>query len=329
MDYSVVVPALNEEESLVELYGEIRQALDATGGRWELVFVDDGSSDGTAAVMRRLSEADPRVRSLIFSRNFGKSAAYSAAFAVVRGDVVITMDADLQDDPAELPKLLAELGRGNDLVIGWKMGRLENEPTKTLPSRVFNGLNRLLFGVSFRDQNSGYRAMRLQVARALDLHGDNYRFIPQLAHLSGFRVAQVGVVHRKRKFGYSKYGVRRFWTGLLDALTVRFLTGFRRKPLHFFGTAGLAVALAGGGLEFYVLARKLLGGTFQEHVAALIIGVMLLIVGFQSILIGLLGELFAAPSSSHFHVVASYGHDATRANDAEPTTRREPLREPA
>lgn len=210
------------------------------------------------------------------------------------------------------------------------MGRLENEPTKTLPSCVFNGLNRLLFGVSFRDQNSGYRVMRLAVARVLELHGDNYRFIPQLAHLAGFRVSQVGVVHRKRKFGYSKYGVRRFWTGLLDALTVRFLTGFRRKPLHFFGTAGLITALAGGGLESYVLLRKLLGGTFQEHVAALVIGVMLVIVGFQSILIGLLGELFAAPGSSQYHVISAHGFDGESQRPVvDAALRREPLREPA
>ncbi|MDH5675893.1 MAG: glycosyltransferase family 2 protein [Myxococcales bacterium] len=300
MDLTFVVPALDEENSIGELYREIVTAGDAVVKSWELLFVDDGSSDGTARVIRELAEADDRVRLLQFKRNFGKSAAYSAAFKEARGELVVTMDADLQDDPAELPKLLETLQDGHDLVIGWKMRRLENEPTKTLPSRVFNLVSRMLFGIAFKDQNSGYRIMRRPVAAGLVLHGDHYRFIPQLAHLAGYRVGQIGVLHRKRKHGHSKYGVTRFWTGLLDLLTVRFLTRFRGRPLHFFGTVGLMPIVLGMGLEVYVLVMKALGETFQEHIAALIVGITLMLIGFQCIIIGLIGEMLSAPPTAPY-----------------------------
>jgi glycosyltransferase involved in cell wall biosynthesis len=300
IDFSIVVPALNEADSIAELYTEIVDSLDKIGGTWELLFVDDGSDDDTADIMQNISQADSRVTVLGFTRNFGKSAAYSAAFSMARGNTVITMDGDLQDNPAELPVLVEALRQGNDLVVGWKLDRLENEPGKTIPSRVFNALNRILFGMSFKDQNSGYRAMRRVVAQSLELQGDQYRFIPQLAHLAGFKVAEVGVRHRRRKYGNSKYGLSRFWTGLLDLFTVRFLTRFRRRPLHFFGTMALIMGAIGVGLEAYVLASKLFGDTFQQHIAAMIIGVMLILIGFQCLIIGLIGELLAAPPLPQF-----------------------------
>ncbi|MEO0601208.1 MAG: glycosyltransferase family 2 protein [Myxococcota bacterium] len=294
-----VVPALDEAESLPQLFDEIREAARVVDRTFEVIVVDDGSTDGTVDAVRSARAEDPRIRLLSFSRNFGKAAAYTAAFQRARGEVVVTMDADLQDDPAELAKLLAEL-EGQDVVVGWKIARMGNEPTKTLPSRVFNAMNRLVFGIAFRDQNSGYRVMRREVARTLELSGDNYRFIPQLAHLAGFRVGETGVVHRKRVHGVSKYGVTRFWTGLLDLLTVGFLARFRHRPLHFFGTAGLLPIAIGVGLLLYVLAMKLLGDTFQEHVAAMIIGVTSLLIGFQSVLIGLVAELLAAPRGDRY-----------------------------
>lgn len=303
MDFSFILPILNEEGSLPVLYDEIVAVMRDLGATYELIFIDDGSSDRSVEIVRSLAQRDDSVRVIEFSRNFGKSAAYTAGFAAATGQRIVTMDGDLQDDPAELPKLLAKLDEGNDLVIGWKMHRMGNEPSKTLPSRLFNGLNRLLFGVSFRDQNSGYRVMHLEVARVLELTGDHYRFIPQLAHIAGFRVDEVGVVHRKRRFGVSKYGVTRFWTGLLDLLTVRFLTRYQGKPLHFFGTVGLAPILLGLGLEVYVLVMKLVGHTFQEHIAALIIGVMMILMGAQSIVIGLIGEMLIAPPRARYTVV--------------------------
>lgn len=299
VEISVVIPALNEAESLPELFDELKEALGPITARYEIVVVDDGSSDETPEVAVAAGERDPRIRLLRFSRNFGKAAAYMAAFERVRGELVVTMDADLQDDPAELPKLLSAL-EDHDLVIGWKISRMGNEPTKTLPSRVFNFFNRWVFGISFKDQNSGYRIMRLAVARTLDLSGDNYRFIPQLAHLAGFRVTQIGVQHRKRRHGVSKYGVTRFWTGLLDLLTVGFLARYRYKPLHFFGTAGLPAIALGVGLLLYVLIMKLAGSSFTTHLAAMMIGVTSLLLGFQSVLLGLLAELVGAPAAPRY-----------------------------
>ncbi|MEN0060548.1 MAG: glycosyltransferase family 2 protein [Myxococcota bacterium] len=296
-----VVPALNEAESLPQLFDEIRAACHTVDKTFEVIVIDDGSSDGTVDAVRTARADDPRIRLISFTRNFGKAAAYTAAFRRARGALVVTMDADLQDDPSELPKLLMEL-EDQDVVVGWKMHRMGNEPTKTLPSRVFNRMNRLVFGVAFRDQNSGYRIMRREVAHALELSGDNYRFIPQLAHLAGFRVGEVGVLHRKRVHGVSKYGVTRFWTGMLDLLTVGFLARFRHRPLHFFGTVGLLPISVGVGLLIYVLGMKLAGDNFSQHLAALIIGVTSLLIGVQSILIGLVAELLAAPQGDQFVV---------------------------
>jgi glycosyltransferase involved in cell wall biosynthesis len=301
---SVVVPALNEVQSIEPLYVEVSAVMDALGEGWELVFVDDGSGDGTVDKMWALADRDPRVRVVKFVRNFGKSAAYMAGFEQIRGRMVVTLDADLQDDPHEIPRMLGRMrAEGWDLIVGWKQGRTGNEPHKALPSKVFNGLIALLFGLSLHDSNCGFRVMRAEVARSLDLYGDQYRFIPELAHVKGFRVTEEGVNHRKRKFGRSKYGPKRFWTGLLDLITVRFITAFADRPLHFFGTFGLVPFVIGGGLEFYVLIAKLLGSTFQDHVGAIIIGVLLIIMGFQSVITGLIGEMLSAQQRARRFIV--------------------------
>jgi glycosyltransferase involved in cell wall biosynthesis len=300
--YSVVIPVCNEAESVEELQAELVPVMEKLGGGFEVLFVDDGSFDDTAVRLATIAARDKRVRVISFLRNFGKSSAYMAGFDAAQGEVVITMDADLQDDPAELPRLLARLegdesdGSSADLVVGWKQGRLENEPSKTVPSRFFNWLVHLFFGLRLHDSNSGFRVMRRAVAASLELYGDLYRFIPELAFLKGFRVAEVGVRHRRRKYGRSKYGVTRFWTGVLDLVTVRFITGFTQKPLHFFGTLGLFPVMVGFGLEAYVLVRKLAGDEFRTHLAALIVGVLLIVVGIQLIATGLIGEMITASS---------------------------------
>jgi glycosyltransferase involved in cell wall biosynthesis len=292
--YSVVIPAFNEAESVGEICREVTQKLVTLGKPFEVLVVDDGSFDDTPSLLAELVRADSRVRAIRLRRNFGKSAAYTAGFDEARGEIIITMDADLQDDPAELPGLLTRLDEGFDLIIGWKQGRLEHEPSKTLPSRFFNSLVHLLFGLRLHDSNSGFRVMRRAVAANLDLYGDLYRFIPELAYMRGFKVAEVGVAHRRRRHGRSKYGPTRFWTGVLDLVTVRFITGFTQKPLHFFGTAGLFPLLVGTGLEVYVLVRKLSGDQFREHIAAIIVGVLLIVVGIQLLATGLIGEMIAA-----------------------------------
>ncbi len=303
--YSVVIPVYNEAESVTELHAELMPVLEKLSGACEVLFVDDGSFDETPARLAAIAAQDARVRVISFRRNFGKSSAYMAGFEAAQGEVIITMDSDLQDDPKELPKLLAAMGHGGsvDLVIGWKQGRLENEPTKTVPSRLFNWLVHLFFGLRLHDSNSGFRVMRRAVAASLELYGDLYRFIPELAFLKGFRVVEIGVQHRRRKHGRSKYGVTRFWTGVLDLITVRFITRFTQKPLHFFGTLGLFPLVAGFGLELYVLVRKFMGDEFRTHLAALIVGVLLVVVGIQLIATGLIGEMITASSRRHHYII--------------------------
>ncbi len=293
--YSVVIPVFNEVDSLYALHGEVTPVMEGLGEDYEVLYVDDGSTDGTAEALDQILEEDGRVRIIRFSRNRGKSATYMEAFRIARGRMVITLDSDLQDDPAEIPGMIGMLKEGCDLVVGWKQGRLENEPLKKTNSGVFNAILRLMFRTGIHDSNSGFRAMSSEVADSLDLYGDLYRFIPQLAHLEGFRVTEHPVRHRNRKHGRSKYGRKRLWTGLLDLLTIRFITTYAvQRPLHFFGTVGLVPFMAGLVLEVYVLIARLRGGSFQVHVAAIIIGVLLMLIGFQCIITGLIGEMISA-----------------------------------
>lgn len=307
--HSVVIPAYNEVESIREIHARLVPVLESMDGGWEIVFVDDGSTDGTGAALDEVAGSDERVVVIHHPRNFGKSAAYSAAFQEVRGDFVYTLDADLQDDPTELPRLLAAIEAGSDLVVGWKKGRMQNEPLKRIPSGVFNWLMTSSFGLHLKDSNSGIRGMRREVADSLVLYGDIYRFIPQLAHGAGFRVTEIPVQHHPRVHGHSKYGPKRFWTGLLDLVSVRFLTRYREKPTHFFATAGLVPLLLGVGLEFYVLAMKLMGDKFQEHVAAIIVGVLMVLVGVQAVAVGLIAELISAQLQHLRHEWTRAGRD--------------------
>ena len=307
MRYSVIIPAYNEASSLDELCRELAAVLDDLGESHEVLVVDDGSYDDTPSDLQDLAGHYPAVQPVRLRRNFGKSAAYSAGFERARGEVIVTMDADLQDDPSELSKLLAKLNDGHDLTVGWKQGRLENEPTRTVPSRFFNSLVHLTFGLRLHDSNSGFRVMRRAVAANIELYGDLYRFILELAYLRGFKVAEVGVAHRRRRHGRSKYGPTRFWTGVLDLVTVRFITGFTQKPLHFFGAAGLFPLLPGPGLEVYVLVRKLTGDQFREHIAAIIVGVLFIVVGIQLVATGLIGEMIAAQTRTLRHEAQELG----------------------
>lgn len=311
---SVVVPAYNEEGSVQALHDELRAVLERMTDRYEIIFVDDGSTDQTAGVLRGLAAGSDKVRLVEFVRNFGKSAAYTAGFTAASGDVVLTLDADLQDDPAEIPGLLEKLGEGFDLVIGRKVGRMGNEPLKALPSTFFNRAIAAVFGLKLNDINCGFRAMSRQVAKNLVLYGDLYRFIPILANVQGFRVAQVEVRHRKRVHGHSKYGAHRFWTSLLDLLTVRFITTYApQRPLHFFGALGLGLFVPGIMIELYVLTDRLFfGGSLQVHVAAIIIGVLLMLMGFQCVVTGLIGEMFnALPGKQRYLLKSDPGRAAT------------------
>lgn len=290
---TVVIPFFNERESLEELYRKLVGVLEPTGG-FELLFVDDGSTDGSFDVVRRLFGQDQRVRAIQLRRNLGKSAALAEGFRAARGETIAMIDADLQDEPAEIPKLTAALERA-DLVTGWKRER--NDPwTKTVPSRVFNGTARLLFGVRLHDLNSGLKVMRREVAESLDLYGEHHRFIPILAHLQGFRVDELPVQHHQRRFGQSKYGWRRFVRGSFDLLTIAFLSRFQNRPLHLFGAIGALFFAAGFIAAAYLSILHFVGQSIGQR-PLLTFSALAMLTGLQFFFTGLLAELITSRSA--------------------------------
>ncbi len=292
---SVVVPAFNEAESLPELHRELTGALATLGVPWEILYVDDGSRDGTDGVIESLCRSEPRVRGILLARNFGKSAALATGFKSVRGELVCTMDADLQDDPTELPKLLAALEQGLDLVSGWKVKRAD-PPTKRWPSKLFNAVTSAVAGVRLHDFNCGFKLYRREVTDALEVYGELHRFLPALAHWRGFRVGEVGVHHRARRFGKSKFGAARFVNGFLDLLTAAFISTSALKPLHVFGRIGLAFLLAGFGLAVWFVWQWSQGEPLRVRPLMLFSAASVLL-GIQFILMGLLGEMIAHQSA--------------------------------
>jgi glycosyltransferase involved in cell wall biosynthesis len=287
---SVVIPLYNERDSLEPLYEELDSALTALGRPYEIVFVDDGSTDGSFATLQQLHAADAaHIRLIQFRRNFGKTAALSAAFRRVRGEVVVTMDADLQDDPREIPKLLAKLEEGYDLVAAWRERR-HDPASKKLPSRIANAAVTLMTRVELHDVNCGFKAYRAPVVRELKLYGDLHRFIPVLAVWQGFTIAEVPVVHRPRRFGRSKYGWQRFIGSFFDFLVVLFLTHYLRRPLQLFGILGAMCFGVGLILGLYLAYLRFFGPGIGWR-PALFADVMAIVVGVQLISIGLLGEM--------------------------------------
>ncbi len=296
---SVVVPVYNEKESLGLLLGEIDAVGRQANLELEIVFVDDGSTDGSWPVIRDLAAKDRRVRGIRFRRNFGKAAALSAGFREVRGNPVLTLDGDLQDDPKEIPRFLAALDQGLDVVSGWK--RVRHDPWhKVAPSRVFNRLVSRLTGVWLHDHNCGMKCYRTEIFKEVRLYGELHRFIPVLAAARGYKVGEIEIDHRPRRFGHSKYGMRRFVKGFLDLLTVKFLTGFGQRPQHLLGTIGL-LGFAAGALGLVFLGITWLinlahpGAFLPLHERPLLIySVAALLLGAQMMSIGFLAELITA-----------------------------------
>jgi glycosyltransferase involved in cell wall biosynthesis len=291
MDVSILIPLLNEADSLSELYDQLEQAMATTGREWEVVFVDDGSTDGSLAVLRELFETHGNVRVLSFGRNLGKSAALAVGFREVEGAAVVTMDADLQDDPSEIPKLLTLIDEGYDLVTGWKKER-QDPLSKRLPSKLFNGVTAALSGLSLHDMNCGLKAYRREVVRAIKVYGELHRYTPVLAHWAGFRVTEVPVKHHPRRFGSSKFGAERFMRGFFDLLTVLFLKRYAARPLHLFGMVGAVLFAGGFGIGVYLTIVKIMGGAIGRR-PLLTLGILLMVVGVQFISFGLLAEMLA------------------------------------
>jgi glycosyltransferase involved in cell wall biosynthesis len=290
IEVSVILPVLDEVESLGVLHRELTEALQRLGRSYEIIFVDDGSRDGSFQSIEKLRLEDPRVRGVQLRRNFGKAAALAVGFGEAQGDVVVTLDADLQDDPAEIPKLLARLEDGFDLVSGWKQDR-QDPRSKTWPSRLFNWVTGFLTGVRLHDFNSGFKIYRREVVQEIRLYGELHRFIPALAAWRGFQVTEVPVHHRARRYGRTKFGSARLWRGFLDLLTVLFLTRYTRRPLHLFGGLGLIAWTVGFAVNAYLTGIWLSGAQPIGHRPLLAFGVLSMLVGVQFFAVGLLSEL--------------------------------------
>ena len=290
IEVSVLVPVLDEADSVGELAARVAAVLDRLGKSFEILFVDDGSRDGTPAKVREAHERDPRVKLVRLRRNFGKAAALSAGFDHSRGRILVTMDGDLQDDPDEIPRFLSTLEEnGLDLVSGWKRQR-RDPAAKRLPSRLFNWVTRRLAQVDLHDFNCGFKAYRREVLGEIAVYGELHRYIPVLASRRGFAVGEIEVNHLPRLHGASKYGWDRFYKGLLDLITVLFITRYTRRPLHLFGAWGLIFLTAGFGINLY-LAILWVGGAPLSNRPLLLLGILLMLLGIQVLTTGLVGEM--------------------------------------
>lgn len=291
-EISVLVPVLNEAGTVAELAAQVAEVIEGLGRSFEIVFVDDGSTDRTAAHLRAAHERDPRVKLVRLRRNFGKAAALSAGLDHSRGAIVITMDGDLQDDPREIPRFLEALEDGGfDLVSGWKRRR-RDRPVKRISSRLFNWVTRVLARVDLHDFNCGFKGYRREVLEQVSIYGELHRYIPVLASRRGFAVGEIRVHHMPRKSGVSKYGWDRYYKGLLDLLTVLFLTRYTPRPLHLFGVLGLVLLVGGFAVNLY-LAIAWFGGEALSRRPLLFLGVLLMVMGLQVLTTGLLAEMIA------------------------------------
>ncbi|MDR1964474.1 MAG: glycosyltransferase family 2 protein [Planctomycetaceae bacterium] len=298
MYLSVVVPVYNEEESLRQLYQEISEVAEANRYEFEVIFIDDGSKDGSWAVLEQLAATDERIRGIRFRRNFGKAAALNAGFEAARGEIVLTMDADLQDDPHEIPEFMAMMESGLEVVSGWK--KVRHDPWhKVIPSRFFNAMVSYMTGVKLHDHNCGMKCYRREIFDEITLYGELHRFVPVLAAARGYRVGEKVVAHRARQFGQSKYGFTRFIKGFLDLFTVWFLTGYGQRPQHLMGTVGLIAMGIGFFLLTYLASlwgfSRLLGNPINIGTRpAILYGVAALLFGGQILSMGVIAELFVA-----------------------------------
>lgn len=294
VDISVVIPVYNEADSLEPLFRKLSEVLGGMGRSFEIVFIDDGSVDGSGDVLENLRKLDSRVGVISFRRNFGKSAALDAGFGACRGELVFTMDADLQDDPGEMPSMVAKLEQEDfDLVSGWKHDR-QDPLGKTIPSRLFNLVTSFASGLRLHDFNCGFKLYRGIVARGLKVYGELHRYLPALAHWQGYRVTEIKVRHHKRKFGRSKFGAGRLVKGYLDLITVVFLNRYTRSPLHFFGTLGSLLCGLGFAIGLYFVGYWFIHQNIGGRVPLLLFAIFLMLTGVQLISTGLLGEMLTS-----------------------------------
>lgn len=291
VDLSIVVPVLNEEDNLDQLYVRLRWALDSLGKTCEIIFVDDGSTDKSFNVLKRLHEQDARVRVIRFRRNFGQTAAFAAGFDAAHGEVVVTLDADLQNDPADIPAILEKIDEGYDIVSGWRVHRQDPFLSRRLPSMVANRLISRMTGVGLHDYGCSLKAYRSEVIKNIGLYGELHRFIPALANWMGVQVGEIPVNHASRKHGHSKYGLNRMLRVVLDLLTVKFLLDYATRPIQILGLLGAVCLFIGTALGAYLSATKIILGEALADRPLLLLAVLLVVLGMQFISMGLLGEL--------------------------------------
>jgi len=287
---SIVIPVFNEKENIQILVERLKKVLEGNGSDWEIVFVDDGSTDNTFQILEEVAGKNESISIIKLRRNFGKSIALNTAFGYATGDIIITMDGDLQDDPEEIHRFIEKIEDGYDLVVGWKYPR-KDPITKKIPSKIFNRLTGMLMGVDIHDFNCGYKAFRRKTLENIYLYGEMHRYIPVLIAWQGFRIAEIKVKHHPRKYGKSKYGVSRIIKGFLDLITVKFLTGYATRPLHIFGIPGILSLLLGFFIGLHLAVLKYWKGMGIGERPLLLLAVLLIILGLQFISIGLLGEM--------------------------------------
>lgn len=288
---SFVIPIKNEEDSIPKLVSEIKDACKKVGKSYEVIFIDDGSVDQGFSTIKKMSKANKNIKAVKLRGNFGKSIALSVGFSKTAGNIIFTMDGDLQDNPKEIPKFLTKINDNFDLVSGWKKKRHDPIFSKVIPSRIINFLARILTGTNIHDTNCGFKAYKKEVIQNLNLYGELYRFIPIIADKQNYRVGEVEVEHRQRKFGKTKFGWERGIKGILDLITVVFLTGYVQRPGHFFGSLGLLSFSFGFIIGLYITYLRITTGSIQFRHPLLFLGMLLMIIGIQLISTGLLGEL--------------------------------------
>ena len=316
MDISVIVPLYNETESLPELAAWIRRVMEANGWTYEILMVDDGSTDGSWDTVRALSKENPAIHGISFRRNYGKSAALYEGFEAAKGDVVITMDADLQDSPDEIPELYRMIQEeGYDVVSGWKQHRQDNKLTKNLPSKLYNWTARKVTGIKLHDMNCGLKAYKNEVVKSIEVYGEMHRYIPYLAKNAGYgKIGEKPVHHQKRKYGVSKFGLERFVNGFLDLMSLWFLSKFGKKPMHFFGTTGILMFLIGFVMTVWIIVAKLVHQAQGVHFRAVTdqplfyLALLAVVLGAMFFLAGFLGEMVSrsATTRNDYNVKARF-----------------------
>lgn len=312
MDISIVIPFLNEAESLPELTEWIQRVANANQLSYEIIMVDDGSTDNSWKVVQELRRRDPNIKGIKFQRNYGKSAALNEGFRAAEGEIVITMDADLQDSPDEIPGLRRmTLDEDYDLVSGWKKKRYDNAITKNIPSKFFNAVTRRIHKINLHDMNCGLKAYKKKVVKSIEVYGDMHRYIPVLAKWSGFRkIGEKVVEHRPRKYGVSKFGWRRFINGFLDLMSITFVGKFSKRPMHFFGLWGIVFFLVGFGISVYLIISKIVDSSFSlTNRPGFYLALATIIIGVQLFLAGFIGELISrnAPGRNFYLIEEKIG----------------------